>query len=515
MLAGTLDPRRDRGVHWRSLWGLVFGGFLIVYAFTAQKGVSWQDSGMYQWRVLTQDYEGFFGLALAHPLYIEVAQFFTYVTGDHFIWLFNAFSGLGMAVALANLAVLLTMLTGRYWIGSLVAAMLGVSHMVWWLSTVAEVYTWSAAGLTAELVLLYLLVKRPRWQTLALLALVSGMGWSVHNFALLPILVYGGVLLTLIVRRQLPPWALGVAAGAYVLGASSYVIIIVAEELRRGDLIATMKSALWGDRFESAALSTKLQLGYLKENAALFVLNFTNPLWLLAVVGLWHLRKLPQRTFAVALYALTAIELLFFVRYFVPDQATFAIPSLVMLAVAVGVGIKAVVERAPRIQRGLLTVGAVFVLLTPLLYLGAFQALRVGGVDIQRARPLPFRDEMRYWLIPWKHDEHSAELFATAALSQVRDGAVIFADGTSFYPLLLKQSLADLAPNVRVYQHIRTGDELDAYLASGADFPLYVVSPARGYTPPILLERNCNFAQEGVLYKVTACNTSLGLRREP
>lgn len=464
---------------------------------------------MYQWRVLTQDYEGFFGLALAHPLYIEVAQFFTYVSGDNFLWLFNAFSGLGMAVALANLAVLITMLTGRTWIGLLVASMLGVSHMVWWLSTVAEVYTWSAAGLTAELVLLYLLIKRPRWQTLGLLALVSGMGWSVHNFALLPIVVYAGVVLMLIVRRQLPLWAVGVAAGAYALGASSYVLIIVAEELRRGDLIATMQSALWGDRFESAALSTRLQLGYLKENAALFVLNFTNPLWLLAAVGLWHLRKLPHRSFAAALYALTAIELLFFVRYFVPDQATFAIPSLIMLAIAVGVGIKAVVEHAPRMRRHIVTVGAVFVLLTPLLYLGAFQALRVGGVDIQRSRMLPFRDEMRYWLIPWKHDEHSAEQFATAALNQVRDGAVLFADGTSFYPLLITQSLGDLAPNVRVYQHIRTGDELDAYLASSADFPLYVVSPARGYTPPILLERSCDFTQEGVLYKVNACAASV------
>ena len=53
----------------RSVWGwggLVFICFLAVYAWTAQRGVSWQDSGEYQSRILAGDYQWHSGIARAH-----------------------------------------------------------------------------------------------------------------------------------------------------------------------------------------------------------------------------------------------------------------------------------------------------------------------------------------------------------------------------------------------------------------------------------------------------------------
>ena len=35
--------------------------------------------------------------------------------------------------------------------------------------------------------------------------------------------------------------------------------------------------------------------------------------------------------------------------------------------------------------------------------------LKTLHMSVVRARTLPFRDEMRYWAVPWKHTEHSAE----------------------------------------------------------------------------------------------------------
>ena len=48
----------------------------VLYALTAQQGVSWQDSGMLQFRIVTGDYTGNLGLALAHPLYIAIGRLF-------------------------------------------------------------------------------------------------------------------------------------------------------------------------------------------------------------------------------------------------------------------------------------------------------------------------------------------------------------------------------------------------------------------------------------------------------
>ena len=51
----------------KSLWWFTFIITALLYLATCQRGVSWQDSGMFQWRVLTGDYTGKLGLALAHP----------------------------------------------------------------------------------------------------------------------------------------------------------------------------------------------------------------------------------------------------------------------------------------------------------------------------------------------------------------------------------------------------------------------------------------------------------------
>ncbi len=55
------------------MYGLVFVIFAIIYGVSCAPGLLWQDSGLIQYRVLHDDIHGFFGLALAHPLYYWVA----------------------------------------------------------------------------------------------------------------------------------------------------------------------------------------------------------------------------------------------------------------------------------------------------------------------------------------------------------------------------------------------------------------------------------------------------------
>jgi len=83
---------------------------------------------------------------------------------------------------------------------------------------------------------------------------------------------------------------------------------------------------------------------------------------------------------------------------------------------------------------------------------------------------------------------------------------VIYADGTTVYPLLLMQQLQGLRPDVAMVSSHGTVNNLDQYdekaierlLAEGA---VYVVSPAKGYCPAFLLE-GYDFVPRGVLYRV-------------
>ena len=485
-----IDPAPRPGIV--RMWCLCVLVFSLLYALTAQRGVSWQDSGMFQWRVLNGDCVGQRGLALAHPLYIAAAQILKWIPIGTLAGRLNFFSGLGMAVALANLAAVLMLLTGRRWIGLLTVAMLAVAHTVWWLSTLAEVYTWSVAGLTAELWLLAGLVRRPSWQRLAGLAFVSGLGLSLHNFALLPLPIYFVLVIVLIVRRRLSGWALAPGAIAWLAGASVYLGFVIHHALATGDIAATMRSALFG-RYAAQVLNASSLSQNFKANMALSALNFASMLGPLAIVGWLRMGRRLGRPLAAVLGAVTAIEMLFFIRYPVPDQFTFILPTLVMVALSAGIGLSVLADISRRVRICAVLLCVASVAAPPAFYAAGPTLLRAAGIRISRSRKLPFRDEMRYWLVPWKQNEDSARRFSVSALEQGRSGSVILADSTAVYPLLVTRNANPEFEDIRIPEFHRSlssyDDDPRGYRGALAGRSLYVVSPRQeGLSPRLLAD---------------------------
>lgn len=492
------------------VWIPVFLVACVVYFATAQRGVSWQDSGLFQVRVLTGDYSGNLGLALAHPLYIAAAKAFASLPLANPPALINAFSGLGMAIALANLAALIFLLTDKRWIAFTTAAMLGLAHTIWWLSTIAEVYTWSVAGLTAELWFLVLLIRRPSWLPLCGLAFASGLGLAIHDFALLPLPVYLAVVVWLIAAKRLRAWTLAPAVACYALGAGLFLFMIY-EVAHQSGLVFAIKSALFGE-FQDQVLNVKRSWAYLRENAAIGSLNFVNILLPLALVGWWNLKARLGKPTALALGAVTAIEIVFVARYSVPDQFTFLLPSLVLIAAAAAVGMDVLTQRSKTWQRLVLAGVLLSIIAPPILY-GSLPSLATRlGAAAKRQRVLPYRDELRYWLVPWKNNETSAQRFATEALQQAMPNGIIIADSTSETPLLALQLLGPPS-NVAVQSKFQSCcDELPLPIRSGdlarvrsvaAGRTIWVVAPIPNSCPKLLLDNATFTKQSGqVLYSL-------------
>jgi len=496
----------------RRLWFFSLLVFSLLFGLTCQRGVSWQDSGMFQWRVLTGDYVGRLGLALAHPLYIAAGQVLKYIPIANLPGRLNFFSGLGMAVALANLAAVVSILTSRRWIGLLIAAVLAVTHTVWWLSTVAEVYTWSAAALTAELWLLVSLIRRPRWGAMAALGLVNGLGLCIHNFALLPLPIYAIAATALVARRKVPLWSLAVAVAAWLAGAGVYLGFTAHEAVKSGSILAAIHSALFG-HYAKDVLNVVHLSKHWTANFALTALNFVSVLTPLAILGWCRMRRRLGGPAAAALAAVTIIEVLFFVRYPVPDQFTFVLPTLVMVAMAAGVGLAVMADASQRWRKAAIAVCGLSIVLQPAGYAAAPALLRAAGIEVNRSRNLPFRDEARYWLVPWKHNEDSAERFAAAALRHAHgtgglSGAII-PDSTSEHPLLIVRRRN---PNLRdVWIQFR-GAPLPEYDKNPAAFrsrlaqrPLFVVSPSQSQLSRQLLADTNTVGQpsgQPVLYRL-------------
>jgi hypothetical protein len=494
----------------RIFLAVVFLAFLGLYACTTQRDVNWQDSGVRQWRILSGDYTGVEGIALSHPLYIGVAHAFERVLPlGNPLFRLNLFSSLGMAVALTGLALLVIRLTGSLRAAVGAVLLLGLAHMPWWLATITQVYTWSLAVLLLELVLLQSLLAAPRPRTLAALALVSGLGLSIHDLALLALPVHLTVAVLLVRRGRLPLRALGWSVPAYLVGCSPFLALFVQEALARQSVGAALSSALFGHAYARQVLglwSETIRLAV--PNLCLILLNFASPCWWLAVAGVCVARRRMAQSFRVCLLALTAIHALFFLRYFIADQAKFALPTLGLLAVWAGIGFAWLLKRGERrgrlgvvLQYSLLLAGLV---ITPVIYWGVDRVVTVGNLAPHRVRALPFRVESRYWIVPWKSNEHSAQRFSDAVWSQLEQGALLYADGTAAGPLLATAAAMHRKMGFQLVSFYDPAAPDVAKLARAVPArPFYVVSPVRGYVPDSLLNGDFVFAKTGVLYRAT------------
>jgi len=494
-----------------------FFASLLIYALTAQRGVGWQDSGEFQYRILAGDYFWISGIARAHPFYIFAARIFAalFPPQDRFFAI-NLFSGIGMSVALAFLALILWRLTRNVWAIVIACLTLGLAHMVWWMSTTAEVYTWSSACLLAEV---YCLLRVIETESVAVggiggpsacatlgwwaaLAFANGVHASIHNFAFLNWPVYGLFFIVchlkenrgFVLRRVLA------CVFLWLFGAAFLVVLFAWEWQSSGSLTETVKSLLFGREFEQVVLGARAVNWHLAAmNFVLAGVSLLNPCWLLTGLGWKGLKGCgAART---CLLGLTLIHAVFWARYFVADQATFVLPTLSLLAIWAGAGASAA---AGRCARGLIPLAC----LIPLCSVGgplvADRVLKAHEGGVSRSRALPFRDEARYWLLPWKHNERSAEQFVNCLRGILRDGDVLFADNTSAGPILAMREAGAFSENFRLITFF-TGEsdaELVRLAASGKRF--LIVSPVSGYASASLLDGSFHFVREGVVFRAVA-----------
>jgi hypothetical protein len=385
--------------------------------------------------------------------------------------------------------------------------MLAVAHADWWLSTLAEVYTWTVAGLTAEMWLLACLVRRPSWRPLAGLAFVSGLGLCAHNFALLPLPIYFVLAVVLRFRRSLTGWALVGGAVAWLGGAGMYLGFVIHEAAVTGDIGGAIGSALFG-KYTAQVLNTSAVSQNFRANMALSGLSLISMLGPLAIVGWFGMRRRLGGTLAVALGAITVIEALFFIRYPVPDQFTFILPSLVMVAMSAGVGLSVLADASRRVRISAVVLCVASVAGGPAFYAVAPTLLGASGVRVNRSRKLPFRDEMRYWLVPWKQNEDSAERFSVSALDLARGDSVILADSTSICSLLVTRAANPQFKDIWIANPDcplpSYDDDPQGYHAVLAGRSLYVVSPHGGMSPGLRADTEvvpCP-ADSPVLYRI-------------
>lgn len=452
---------------------LVFLAALALYALTAQTGVSWQDGGLHQWRIQEAIYLSDMGVATSHPLYVAICRLISsalpFLSPCRAI---NLVSSLFGAAAVTAVFTLVSRLSASRLPAFAAASALAVSHMFWWLSCTTEDYTLSAFLLACELLAFerFLASRRPARAILGFA--VAGAHLAVHNLALLALPAYAAAVF-LASPRPARLKTLSLCALAWLAAAAPLWIVAARYFLAHdSNLLLTVQSTLFGDAWMSSVLGkipSSPKLVWM--NYALAALSFANPAWLLLCPrGLARSARTP---FLRLLLAVTAIHFLFWIRYFIPDQATFLLPSLTLFSLWLGVGC-ATLRPSPKLA-ALLALGVLCAVSAPVAVL---LAARSSILPIPSKRQTPFRDEAAYWLLPWKHNENSADRFIEAIRQKLRPGDALFAHSTAA-SAILASGICKNAP-WKLYTATSQYPNLQTVLSNSPS--AYTVSAAPGYS---------------------------------
>ena len=200
---------------------------------------------------------------------------------------------------------------------------------------------------------------------------------------------------------------------------------------------------------------------------------------------------------------------IFAFRYTVQDRYAFFIPFYCMVSIFIGIGVFRYLLKSSGI--GVYVLSAFCLAVVP-VYIKAPELAKISHFEIGSGRRIAYRNDVTYFLYPWKMNYNGAEKFAAEALIRVRPPAVIYADSTTAPPLLLMQDVRKLQSGKDIKIVSSIGGSKDAPQFNNntiesllSDRNVYVVSEMEGYCPEFLLER-CEFAPEGVLWRAIKRN---------
>jgi hypothetical protein len=433
-----------RGQGWR-FWLAGLLAALLLYGVTLAPDLVWQDSGDYQFKAARLHLSRPGDAVRVHPWFLVVAHALGLIPIGNYAYAANLASALGTALAVANVLVLVRLMTGRTWPAAIAAASLAVGHAVWAHAVVAETYGWAAAFLSAECLCAWAWMAGRKGRWLLLLFLLNGAAISNHLMAVLSLAVFGAWMLYECFRRRAPAWVPPAAAICWLVGGTLYWIVLGMEYGQSGSLLETLRSATvgrWGSHIFNLA-----DLPGLFGKTLLYVgLNYPTPLVLAIPVGAAVLVR-RRDAFSRLVLVLAALYFLWAARYKVVDQYAFFIPFYVLASVLIGAGAAAMLEsRSPRVAWVLLAAA-----LLPVAVYAVLPAVTERAGYPSFPRRLPYRNPYVYFLQPWRTGDTSARRYAQDVLDSLPPGAVLAPDSTAAPPLMCLHVLEGQRPDVVIY----------------------------------------------------------------
>jgi len=429
---------------------VAFTGAGILYFLTMMPGLAWGDSGNAQLRVLLGHWYDHQYLVRSHvPYYIITSALAA--SGLAPTISANVVSAAAGAITVANVAVLLALLTKRRTAIACGATVLLFSHCLWHQATMAEVMTTSTMFMTSELVLLVLFLRRRRIGWLLTAMLLNGLHLAIHHLAALNWPAY--LMVLFVICNILPkPHVRWLAPGTilFLLGASPLLAVFYVGWQTHHDL-ATVLAEMATGRFGPNVFNLSLNLAMVGRIVGYIGYSFPTPLLLLMPVGILALWRSQTRNETVLILIPLIVHFLFAIRYNVPDQHAFMLHTFVFLAILMGLGVDRFL--AKRQSNAWRLAALVLPFTAPVLYTVVPDLIRSHAPNFEdlASRRLPYHDPYDWFLRPWRCGNRGPEAFAHEVLDALPPNAVLAVDTAAVAPLVYIQVRDNLRRDIQIH----------------------------------------------------------------
>lgn len=447
----TPDLQRSPPLNVHKVWWIAFAAAGLLFIATASRGAQWQDSGLHQVRIITDDITNPFGIATSHPLHFYLGRLFYASLPIEPGFAISILSAVAAAIAVANVAMLVLRLTRNHWASAIAAISLALGQTFWQHATHTESYALVAALLTAEWLCVERWLGTNRNRYLLLLFLLNGLGVSNHMLAALATPVDVALLLATVLKRRTGWKLVPGCAFLWALGCLPLLQYMARDYQAGGDLAATVHSALFGN-FADNVLNTSLSIRSLAMGAGFIAYNFPGLAIPLAIYGIVRARSDAPAPLRRLLIAECIIYTAFVIRYAIVDQYSYFFVVYLFIAVFAGVGIGRMhAWLQPRHWIAALGVALMTSLWTPIVYWTTARILEQRHILSWAAGNKPYRNGYRSHFVPWGlGDDHAEQLNRKLEKTVTPGTTIIIEDPMIEFGVQYARSLGRLPETVQV-----------------------------------------------------------------
>lgn len=442
--------------------GLVALLAFLLYTLTLAPTVLWgDDAELQRLAILNQPGSG----ARSYWLWTSIAHPFTKLPFGDLAWRVNVSSAVFAAGTVAAVFVMLRLLDVSLlaaWVGS---AALAVSHTFWLHAVRAEVYALFLFVLATAVALLLAWRKQTtRLPMLALGMFLLGLAFSAHLLAItfLPAVA----VLIISAPKQKAARIYAVAIAALLVGLTPYALNVQAAAAQLP--ISRMVSNVLTIR----ARDVLLWLGFLGYQ---FMLLLPVAAW-----GTWRLWQTKRSLFFFLGLAFLG-NVIFALSFHVPDQYVFYLPSYLIVACGIGVGVHALQARFSQRPTPFRIAIAAAVMLTILLYRLTPPILDQSNLTLLSVRTLPYRDNNRFFFYPPKNGYEGASRFGEEVLATLPPDAALLADWLPYQTLTYFQEVQGVRPDVLVMDTAVISDQPAWLRQQTRTRPVFIADNERYY----------------------------------